>query len=68
MCWMDIWERGIHANMVGDVKAEGAAREGRAASYGEEEDEAVARSYHYTVLSSKLLHAVCWATHRERGG
>ena len=43
MRWMDLWDRGIHAGQVGDAKAEGAAREGRAASGGEEEDEAVAR-------------------------
>ena len=51
---MDHWERGLHAGLVGDAKAEGAAREGRAASLGEEEDEAVAWSYHNTVLSGKL--------------
>ena len=39
---MDLWDRGIHAVLVGDAEAEGSAREGRAASGGEEEDEAVA--------------------------
>ena len=33
---MDLWERGLHMGMVGDSEAEGAAREGRAASGGEE--------------------------------
>ena len=33
---MDLWERGIHTGLVGDAKAEGAAKEGRAASGGEE--------------------------------
>ena len=66
--WMDLWERGLHAVLVGDAKAEGAAREGRAASGGEEEDEAVARSYHDTVLSGKLCQAIRQATHREGGG
>ena len=33
---MDLWEWGIHAGLVGDVKAEGDAREFRAASGGEE--------------------------------
>ena len=51
---MYLWERGLHAVPVGDAKAEGAAREVRSASGGEEEDEAVSQSYHYTVLSGKL--------------
>ena len=51
--------------LVGDVEAEGASREGRAASGGDEEDEAVARSYHDTVLSGKLWQSECWATERE---
>ena len=38
----------------GDAEAEGSAREGRAAFRGEEEDDAVARSFHETVLSGKL--------------
>ena len=29
---MEIWERGLHAGLVGDPEAEGAAREGRPAS------------------------------------
>ena len=29
---MDLWERGYHAGLVGDARAEGAAQEGRAAS------------------------------------
>ena len=40
---MDLWERGLHSGLVGDTEAEGAAREDRAASGGEEEDEAVAK-------------------------
>ena len=32
---MYLWERGVHADLVGYVEAEGAAREGRAASAGE---------------------------------
>ena len=36
--WMDLWERGLHAGLVGDAEAEGAAREGIATSGGEEED------------------------------
>ena len=31
---MDLWERGQYAGLAGDAKAEGAAREGRAASDG----------------------------------
>ena len=65
---MDLWERGLHAGLVGDAEAEGAAREGRAASGVEDEDETVAQSYHDTVLSGKLNQAVHWATNREGGG
>ena len=36
---MDLWDRDIHSGLVGDAKVEGAAREGRAASGREEEDE-----------------------------
>ena len=51
---MDLWERGQHAGLVRDAEAEGAAREGRAAFSGEEEEVAVAQSFHKTVLSGKL--------------
>ena len=61
-------ERGQHAGLVGDVDAEGAAREGRSAFIGEEEDDAVARSFHETVLSGNLRQAVRRATDREEGG
>ena len=54
--------------MVGDAEAEGAACEGRAAFSGEEEEDAVARSFHETVLSVKLRQAVRRATNREGGG
>ena len=54
---MDLWERGLQTGLVGDAEAEGAVREGRSASGGEEEDEAVARSYNNTVLSGKLRQA-----------
>ena len=64
---MDLWERGIHTGLVGDAEAGGAAREGRAASGGEEKGEVVARSYHNTVLSGKLRQAVRQSTNREGG-
>ena len=64
---MDLWERVLHAGLVGGAKAEGAAQEVRDASGGEEEDEAVAWSYHDTVVSGKLRQAVRWAIDRERG-
>ena len=51
---MEILDKGMHAGLVGDSEAEGAAREVRAASFGKEEDDAVARSYHDTVFSGKL--------------
>ena len=56
---MELWERGIHAGLVGDADAEGAAREDRAASRGEEEYKVVAQSYHKTVLPGKLRQAGC---------
>ena len=59
---MDLWERGLHAGLAGNAEAERDAREGRSASGGKEEDEAVARSYHDTVLSGKLWQAVRRAT------
>ena len=65
---MDLWERGLPAGLVGDSEAEGAARKGRVASGGEEENEAVACRYHNKVLSGKLRQAVRRATNREGGG
>ena len=53
---------------MGDAEAEGAARKGTAAFSGEEEHNAVLRSFHETVLSGKLRQAVCWATDWEGGG
>ena len=65
---MDLWERGQHAGLAGDAKSEGGAREGRAASGGKEEDNAMARSFHETVLLGKLCQAVRQATDREGRG
>ena len=65
---MDLWERGIHAGLVGDAEVEGSAREGRSASGGEEEVKSIARSYYDMVLSGKLRQAVRWATIRKGGG
>ena len=55
---IDLWERGLHVGLVGYTEAEDDAREGRAASVREDEDEAVAWSYHDTLLSGKLRKAV----------
>ena len=57
---MNLWDRGLHEGLVGDAEAEEVAREGRAASGGEEEDETISRSYHGMVLSGKLRKAVRW--------
>ena len=65
---MDLWEMGQHEGLLGDAKAEGAACDCRAAFIGEEEDNAVARSIHETVLSGKLRQAVRRATDWEGGG
>ena len=56
------------AGLVGDAKAEGAAREGRAAFRGKEEDDAVVWSFYETVLLGKLRQAVRRATDREGAG
>ena len=55
---MDLSERGLHAGLVGDTEAEGAVREGRYAIGGEEEGEAVTRSYQDTLLLGKLWQDV----------
>ena len=68
MRWIDLCERGLHAGLVVDAEAEGSSREGRATIGGEEEDEAVARSFHETVLSGKLRQAVRQETKRKGGG
>ena len=65
---MDLWERGLHADMVGDAEAEGATQEGRDASRGKEEDKALARRYHNTVLSGKIWQDIRQATDREGEG
>ena len=50
-----LWERGIHAGMVGDVLDEGKAREGRVKRRKEEEEEdSLVRCFHSTLLSGKL--------------
>ena len=55
-------------NLVGDAKAEGAARESRAAFSGKEEKDAVAQGFHKTVLLGKLRQAVRRATYRRGEG
>ena len=65
---MDLWERGQDVGLGGDAEVEGAAREGRAAFSGKEEDDSMARSFHETVLSGKLRQAIRCATDREGGG
>ena len=62
---IDLWERGLHAGLVGGAEAEGASREGKAASGEEEEDKAIARSYHNIILSRKLWQA---SGNRQGGG
>ena len=65
---MDLRERYLHAGLSRDAEAEGATREGRAAIGEEEEYEAVALSYHDTVLSGNLRMSVRQETSREGGG
>ena len=42
---LDLWERGIHAGMVGDALAEGRAREGHIKQHDKEEDNCLARNF-----------------------
>ena len=62
---MDLWERQQQAGLVGYAKAEREAQEGRAASGGKEEDNAIGRNYHDMVLSGMLRQDVRRATNRE---
>ena len=55
---MCLYKRGLHVHLVGDAEAEGAAREDRAFRVGEEDNEALGRTFHSTVLSGKLMQAV----------
>ena len=64
---IDLWERGLHLGLVGDSEAGGASRDGRGASGGEEEDEAVSQIYYDTVLSGKLQKVVHGEINREGG-
>ena len=64
---MNLWEGGLHAVLVGDAEAVGAAREGMAVCGGEEEDKAITRSYHDTVLPGMMRQAVHYTTDREGG-
>ena len=51
---MGLWERGIHAGLVGDAEAEGATQECRVSRRGEEEEDAFSQKPNSTVLSGKL--------------
>ena len=64
----DLWERAQHAGLVGDAEAEGAAKCGKAAFIGEEQEDSVAWGFHETVLSGKLQKSLRRATEREGGG
>ena len=47
---MDIWERSLHAGLVGDAEAEVSDRKGKDTIGGEEEDKVIAQRYHSIVL------------------
>ena len=61
-------ERRLNTCLLGDADAEGASREDRATSGGEDEDEAISRSYHENLLYGNLRQAFHQATSREGGG
>ena len=51
---MDLWERYIHPDLVGDALAKGRSREGRVVRSNEEEEDRLAHSFHSTLLLGKL--------------
>ena len=51
-----------------DAEADGASREGRTTRGREKEDNQQAWSYHSTVMSGNISHAVRSATNRKGGG
>ena len=65
--WLDLWDRGIHEVLVGDVLAEGRAREGCIARSDEEEEDSLVRSFHSTFLLGNMCQAVRRDTDREGG-
>ena len=64
---MVLWERGIRAGLVGDMEAEGAAREDSTAM-GENEEDIITMKFRITVLLGKLQQSVRQATNMEEGG
>ena len=47
---LDIWERGIHAGLVGDALAKVRARDGRDEKSGIEEEDCLSRRFHIILL------------------
>ena len=52
---MDLWERGVRAGLVRDVLVQVRDRESQVDICVEEEEDFLARSFHGTLLSGKLL-------------
>ena len=61
---LDLWERVIHAGLVGDALAGGRARKVRVAIIDEEEGGFLAHNFHITLLSGNLWQEVFRATNR----
>ena len=51
---LDLWERGIHAGLVGDALAESRARGGRVKRCKEEEEGCLTHSFRITLLLGNL--------------
>ena len=64
---MELWEKGIHAVLVGDAEAEVAAREVRMAQWEEDYDN-LEWELHSTVLSGNICQVACRARNRRGGG
>ena len=65
---VDLWERGLHTVLVGDMEEEGDATEGRSFRGGDEEEKALNLNFHSTVLSGNIWQAIRRATNREGVG
>ena len=61
---LNLLERGIHTDRVGDAFLEVRDREIRVERHVEEEEKRLVRRFHSTVLSGKLQKEVCQATKR----
>ena len=65
---MNLWERSIHAGLVGCVLVKRRAREGQVTKRDEEENYHLVLRFHITLMLGKLRQGIHWATDHEGGG